>query len=168
MLLKQCKCGRLIPQAMARCEECQAKRGQRYIEYNHTARDSRAAAFYTSREWRMTRARVLAMYDYIDIYAYCIEHRIKRADTVHHIIELSRDWDKRLELSNLIPLASSTHNTIHTLYDQGEAAREATQATLGWLIAEATARGGGIEEVLGDLEKSRFQSFVEKTPHENF
>lgn len=141
MLLKQCRCGRLIPQEMGLCEECQAKQGQRYIDYNHTSRDARAAAFYTSREWRMARDGALATYDYTDLYALHILHEIRRADTVHHIVELSQDWSRRLDASNLIPLASSTHNTIHTLYDQGPATKAATQAILRQLTAEAA---GGV------------------------
>lgn len=142
MLLHMCRCGKLIPQAMKLCEGCEAKAGQRYKDYNEHRRDSRTAAFYVSREWRQTRGNVLAAYDYIDLYALHILHEIRRADTVHHITELTEDWGRRLDTSNLIPLASATHNAIHTLYDRDAATKAQTQASLRELLTAAPGRVG--------------------------
>ena len=142
MLLHMCRCGKLIPQTIRLCDKCEAAAGQRYKDYNKHRRDTKTAAFYISREWKKTRALVPSRYDYIDLYAYHVLHEIRRADTVHHIIELSEDWERRLDIANLIPLASSTHNTIHTLYDQGEATKAATQADLRRILEAEIGRVG--------------------------
>lgn len=142
MLLHMCRCGRLIPQTIRLCDKCEEAAGQRYKDYNEHRRDTRTAAFYTSKEWRKTREFVLSRYDYIDLYAYYVLHEIRRADTVHHITELSEDWERRIEIANLIPLASSTHRTIHTLYDRDTATKAATQAKLRQLLEAETARAG--------------------------
>ena len=53
VLLKACKgCGRLIPQALTMCEQCEARQQSRHVTYNNTRRDPRAAEFYLSKEWR--------------------------------------------------------------------------------------------------------------------
>ena len=85
---------------------------------------------------------MLAAYDYIDLYALHILHEIRRADTVHHITELTEDWGRRLDTSNLIPLASATHNAIHTLYDRDAATKAQTQASLRELLTAAPGRVG--------------------------
>lgn len=151
MLLKVCRCGKLIPQEMGICERCKAAAGSRHKEYNEHRRNQTAAAFYVSKQWRKMRGNILAAYDYIDLYAYEVLHEIRRADTVHHIKELNEAWERRLDITNLIPLASSTHNTIHTLYDSDPVTKAQTQATLWRLVQEAAARPGGIKIVLGDL-----------------
>lgn len=142
MLLHMCRCGRLIPQTMRLCEDCEAKAGQRYKDYNEHRRDSKTAAFYVSKEWKYIRPRVLSAYDFIDLYAFHILHEIRRADTVHHIVELTDDWTRRLDVSNLFPVASSTHNTIHTLYDRDAATKAETQATLRQLLEAERGRVG--------------------------
>lgn len=142
MLLHMCRCGRLIPQTMRLCEQCEANAGQRYKDYNAHRRNTKTAAFYVSKQWQQMRGRVLATYDFIDLYAYAVLHEIRRADTVHHIVELTEDWERRLDPLNLIPLASSTHNTIHTLYDRNTATKAATQATLREILAGQPRRVG--------------------------
>ena len=142
MLLHMCRCGKLIPQSVRLCDKCEAAAGQRYKDYNEHRRDGKAAAFYVSREWKQTRGIVLSAYDFIDLYAYHVLHEIRRADTVHHITELSEDWERRLDLANLIPLASSTHNTIHNLYDRDAATKAATQADLRRILAAEPGRVG--------------------------
>lgn len=142
MLLHMCKCGKLIPQTIHLCEACEATQKQRYIDYNRHRRNTDTAAFYVSKEWQQVRGLVLSMYDYIDVYAYYVLHEIRRADTVHHITELTEDWTQRLDLNNLIPLASGTHNTIHTLYDRDPVTKAATQATLRRLAAAGRDRVG--------------------------
>lgn len=142
MLLHMCRCGKLIPQEIRLCDACEAAKKQRYIDYNEHRRDSKTAAFYTSKEWQRTRGIILSSYDYIDLYAYHVLHEIRRADIVHHITELTEDWARRLDAYNLIPLASGTHNTIHTLYDRDPATKATTQATLRQLVATEWDRVG--------------------------
>ena len=67
MLLKVCKCGKLIPQEMGLCDKCKEAAGNRHKEYNAHRRNKEAAAFYVSREWRKLRGILLPAYDYIDL-----------------------------------------------------------------------------------------------------
>ena len=115
VLLKACKgCGRLIPQALTMCEQCEARQQSRHVTYNNTRRDPRAAEFYLSKEWRELRPVIMSVYEYVDIYALYVEHKLitlKDSDPIHHIIELEEDWEQRLNPLNLIPLSHRTHNT---------------------------------------------------------
>ena len=112
MLLKSCRCGKLIPQSMKMCEECEQRQQSRHMIYNNTRRDERAAEFYVSKEWRAMRERIIEVYDNIDIYALYVEHELLTCNPVHHIIELEDDWEQRLNPFNLIPLNHKTHNTM--------------------------------------------------------
>ena len=76
MLLKSCRCGKLIPQSMKMCEECEHRQQSRHMIYNNTRRDERAAEFYVSKEWRAMRERIIEVYDNIDIYALYVEHEL--------------------------------------------------------------------------------------------
>ena len=112
VLLKACKgCGRLIPQALTMCEQCEARQQSRHVTYNNTRRDPRAAEFYLSKEWRELRPVIMSVYEYVDIYALYVEHQLitlKDSDPIHHIIELEEDWEQRLNPLNLIPLSHRT------------------------------------------------------------
>ena len=44
------------------------------------------------------------------------EGRILGADTVHHIIPLKEDWNKRNNMENLMSLHHDTHSYIEALY----------------------------------------------------
>lgn len=59
MLLKSCRCGKLIPQSVKMCEECERRQQSRHMIYNNTRRDKRAAEFYVSKEWRAMRERII-------------------------------------------------------------------------------------------------------------
>ena len=167
MLLKSCRCGKLIPQSMKMCEECEQRQQSRHMIYNNTRRDERAAEFYVSKEWRAMRERIIEGYDNIDIYALYVEHELLTCNPVHHIIELEDDWEQRLNPFNLIPLNHKTHNTITALYKQSKASMRATQKQLrslieyhfrevcAWCWCTAAARPSMIFS-------------LEKTPHENF
>ena len=75
MLLKSCRCGKLIPQSMKMCEECEQRQQSRHMIYNNTRRDERAAEFYVSKEWRAMRERIIEVYDNVDIYALWKRYR---------------------------------------------------------------------------------------------
>ncbi len=150
MLYKVCRCGALIPQSMRLCEQCEERNQSRHVVYNNTRRDQRAAEFYVSKEWRVIRPVIMSIYDYIDIYAlYEMGELItlKESDPIHHIIELEEDWERRLDPLNLIPLSSSTHNTITALYKKDKATMKATQARIRQVIERHFREAGGIEKV---------------------
>lgn len=153
MLLKKCRCGRIIQQSMKMCKECGEKYQSRHVLYNNTRRDKRAAEFYLSKEWRALRPVIMGIYGYVDIYALYVQNEIKtikESDPIHHIIELDEDWDQRLNPMNLIPLKKETHNTISVMYKRSKADRKKTQRLLRILIEKHFKEAGGYEKVLGD------------------
>ena len=171
VLLKPCRgCGRLIPQAVSMCAECEARQQSRHVVYNNTRRDARAAEFYISKEWRELRPVIMSVFEYVDIYALYVTHELitlTDSDPVHHIIELEEDWEQRLNPLNLIPLSLKTHNTITALYKKSNASMKATQAQLRSLIEYHFREAGGHEKVLRD----RFlvappERFGENSPRE--
>lgn len=134
MLIKKCRCGRLIPQGAAMCAECAERDKARHIAYNHAIRDQKAAIFYTSHDWRVCRAAVLAHYDNLDIYDLFINHRVTPADHVHHIVDLSDDWSLRFCSNNLIPLSHSNHSIISQFYCRDVNTKNKIQQLLRGLI----------------------------------
>lgn len=159
MLLKSCRCGKLIPQSMKMCEECEQRQQSRHMIYNNTRRDERAAEFYVSKEWRAMRERIIEVYDNIDIYALYVEHELLTCNPVHHIIELEDDWEQRLNPFNLIPLNHKTHNTITALYKQSKASMRATQKQLRSLIEYHFREAGGYKKSFVRFVFSRTPSF---------
>lgn len=151
MLLKRCRCGRLIPQSMKMCEECEKKQQSRHVIYNNTHRDKRAAEFYLSKEWRTLRLAIMRIYGYVDIYALYVQDELKtlnESDPVHHIIELDEDWNQRLNPLNLIPLKNETHSKITALYKRSKADMREIQKQLKLLIRRHFKEAGGYEKVL--------------------
>lgn len=119
----------------------QRKESDKY--YDDHLRNKKARLFYKSKAWRMTRQYVLTKYNNLDLYDYYINNEITKATTVHHIEELEEAWEKRLDISNLIPLSSSNHNHMDFLYKND---KERTQALLRELLSrwktEMKGRGG--------------------------
>lgn len=135
-LMKYCNrtgCNKLIPQGVRYCMKHTinktAENKERHKEYDAHCRNQTAKAFYNSSEWKTTRLRVLARDTGIDVYLYITEERVVPADTVHHIIELSEDYSKRLDLDNLISVSEQTHNMIGRIY-KDTARKTAMQETL--------------------------------------
>ena len=85
MLLKSCRCGKLIPQSMKMCEECEQRQQSRHMIYNNTRRDERAAEFYVSKEWRAMRERIIEVYDNVDIYALYVEHELLTCNPIQSL-----------------------------------------------------------------------------------
>ncbi|WP_353096215.1 HNH endonuclease [Tissierella praeacuta] len=130
-LKKLCKCGKVIDYNQKYCSQCSVKykqeRKEYHKHYDKYIRDQDAADFYNSAEWEKAREYVIAKYEGLDLYAFFIEKEIIYADTVHHIEELRENWNRRLDISNLIPLSRSNHNKIHKMYEKD---REGVQELL--------------------------------------
>lgn len=56
-----------------------------------------------------------------------------KADTVHHIIPLRDDWNRRNDIENLMSLNHDTHSTIESLYRKD---KELTQKILKEMLNE--------------------------------
>ena len=54
--------------------------------------------------------------DKVDVYLYMTQGKIVPADTVHHITPLRDDWNRRLDVNNLMSLHHETHSTIERDY----------------------------------------------------
>ena len=79
--------------------------------YNKERTDTKYVKFYKTKEWQ--RIRMLAMKREAYLCVKCREQNIiTKASMVHHIVPVKKDWDKRLTLSNLMPLCESCHNKI--------------------------------------------------------
>ena len=82
---------------------------------------------YATKDWIKVRQDILDYYKNICIYSFYKYNKIKVAETVHHIIELTSNIDLAYEPSNLIALSYEAHAEIHKLYEDN---REGTQKLL--------------------------------------
>lgn len=115
------------------CKNCKTKSNR---TYDKLKRDKKSYSFYHSKEWLNLRAYLLKSYGDMDLWHYAKTKEYKKANTLHHIIELSEDWTKRLDKMNLFPVSSESHNEIHRLYKTD---KEKTQGTLKRILKEHIA-----------------------------
>lgn len=88
--------------------------------YDKHKRDKKSKAYYSSHEWEKVRALAMTKYNHLDVYEYYINKRVVQANTIHHIIPIKEDWEKRNNLNNLIALSETSHNLIHRLYKSNQ------------------------------------------------
>ena len=88
--------------------------------YDITDRDGRSHAFYNSAEWKKTKQKVFDIDEGIDIYVYMTEGKVLIADVVHHIEPLADNWNRRLDMDNLMSLNHSTHGMIERKYKKNK------------------------------------------------
>lgn len=118
---------RLVSISKKYCEVCEAKVNNRHKEYKKYRKDIKEQSFYSSDPWRLKRDKIKDKDN--GCCLLCLnEHKIKSMDTVHHIIELKEDWDKRFEEDNLISLCESCHQVVHNKYKTSD--KEQTQNEL--------------------------------------
>ena len=116
MIYKRCsRCGKRI-EVSSKCSCYNA----RHKEYKKYRKDTREDKFYSSREWTKTRDIAKAKYNGIDIYSYYVLKRVEHGQTIHHIEEIKDNWDRRLDIDNLIYLTESNHQLIHKMYKENK------------------------------------------------
>lgn len=75
--------------------------------------DPKYEKFYKGSRWRNFRKTV-----FIEKGVYCTEclkeSRYTVADTIHHVIEVRTDFEKRYDMNNVTPVCNSCHNKIHS------------------------------------------------------
>lgn len=135
-LKKLCpRCNKLIDIDQKYCEEHQKQyeenRKQRHREYKSSREDLKEQKFYKSKEWFQLKEHLKIKYKGMCVYSYLVENRIVPADTYHHIEPIKENWNKRLDVYNVIPLSESVHQKIHKLYDTD---KEGTQKMLRDLL----------------------------------
>lgn len=111
-LYKRCsRCGKRLQMG----KKCECMK-ERHREYDRYTRDEELKRFYNSSQWERARNEALLLDDGIDIYVYLTTGEILVADTVHHIEPVKENWEKRLDINNLISLNHSTHSLIEQKY----------------------------------------------------
>lgn len=130
-LKRYCKkpgCNCLIEYKEKYCEKHKKEQGEtekeRHKYYDTHKRNIGAKKFYNSAAWRGVREQALIRDNYIDRYLFEEKGVIKTADTVHHIIELQEDYEKGLDLDNLISVSDDTHAKISQIYKNPEKRKE--------------------------------------------
>ncbi|CEJ74237.1 HNH endonuclease domain-containing protein [[Clostridium] sordellii] len=139
MLKKFCRCGKIISQSKSRCDKCESKyinnKRKSYKVYNSKNRNKNIDAFYHTDEWEEKRIYILIKYNYVDLWDFFVNGKeTTEANTVHHIVEVTEDYEQRLDNLNLIPVSTKSHNKIHSLYRKD---KESTQKKLRDILEKA-------------------------------
>lgn len=119
MIYKLCRrCKTPIVHPLTYCSKCQEIQEEQQLElqkerdrrYNKK-RDPKYKQFYSSKEWKILKEKILQDYQYRCQYKGCG----KLAADVHHIkyIQTDEGWELRLDYDNCIPLCIEHHNYIH-------------------------------------------------------
>lgn len=106
----------------------------RHKEYKKYRTDKKEQTFYSSGEWISTKGTIKDKFKGIDIYSYYMNGEIEYGQTTHHIETLKDNWNRRLDISNLIYLTESNHQLIHSLYNKNNAVKFDTMTLLYELI----------------------------------
>lgn len=132
-IYKRCgRCGKRI-QSGSTCLCVKEYKKRKDKDYDKNRRDKGRDCFYHSRLWKMARGECIRRHTGIDIYLYYGEGKIVPAEMVHHIETAEEAWDKRMNQSNLIPLAAQTHAKIHKWMREGKE-REVKEMLKGFLV----------------------------------
>lgn len=127
MIYKYCKCGKKIEDSINCCSDCQGEidkaKKEQYRQYQSSRADVREQKFYNSSKWKTVRDVARARDKWL--CRLCLsDSLISEADVVHHIVEIKKDWDKRLDLDNVICLCNCCHKEVHIIYDKGSKNRQ--------------------------------------------
>ena len=115
-VFKRCtRCRKRIPSGTT-CECIK----RRHKEYDRTTRNKKYSSFYSSGAWKAKREEAMELYIGNDIYSYYMSGKLEQADIVHHIFPIQENWEKRLDIDNLIPLTNSNHEKLHSRMRNGE------------------------------------------------
>lgn len=141
MLKKFCRCGKIIPQDISMCSECEAKfnnrKKQGYKDYKNKRTDIKEQKFYSksNHEWNLTRAAVINRDEGLCILCDS-NNKEGYAEEVHHIIELKEDWSRRLDMTNLVSLCKRCHYYTHKKYNKDNKSKIEMQNKLKQLIKQ--------------------------------
>lgn len=128
MLMRLCpKCKTIIPATQQYCDECKPIVDEAIAErkkinkakydrnYNKYKRNKSHARFYQSNEWKTLRAVKLSQSGYLCERCKAKGKTVLAVD-VHHIVPISVDWSKRLDINNLECLCVDCHNDEHNRF----------------------------------------------------
>lgn len=129
-ILKTCSwtgCNKIVREDVMYCNYHKNKydeeQKEKWKEYKrrrmHNEEQRKFQRFYSSKEWRMVRQLAISDTVSIDVIDYYKFNKITQGEIVHHIVEVSEDYDKRLNRDNLIYLTASNHKFVHKEYCKG-------------------------------------------------
>lgn len=128
-IYKRCdRCGKRLPTGTkCKCSKKRYKHEKIYV-------DNKIENFYLSAEWRRKREHMIDVYHQLDIYDLYINDVVSYGRTMHHIVPLKDNWDRKLEDTNLIYLTDSNHQTLHDLMRKSEEDKKRVISTLQGLV----------------------------------
>lgn len=150
-LKKLCpRCHKLIDISMAYCSDCQVKVDaereaffarrnpekdkQRHKYYKANRTDKKEQRFYSGKDWDVLKQYLASQYHGMCVVTYVRDHLIVPFYTMHHIVEVKDDWNRRFDPKNIIPVSESVHQKIHRLYQTSH--KQETQAMLFKILEE--------------------------------
>lgn len=137
-IYKRCsRCGKRMQSGT----ECRCNK-LRHHDYDKYGRDRKSKKYYDSREWQQIRETVLEMDQRYDVYQYMTKGIVMIADTVHHIIPLKDDWNKRNDIDNLMSLNHDTHSMIEAMYRKNKDEMQETLKEMLTRYRELVQQGG--------------------------
>ena len=120
-------------EALQKNEAYRKASNKRRAMKNH---DNKEQVFYASLSWRRLRKYMLSKCKGICLYCLLEKNEFREAKDVHHIVTLKEDWDKRLDVDNLVCLCRECHLYIHEVYRRDEVARIELQERLQEFLKE--------------------------------
>lgn len=127
------ECGKkVLEYTLCKCEE--KKKLDSYKDYKRRRMmdkgEKERQKFYSSDSWIKCRDNIISNCYGLDIVEYYKTGEIVHGNTVHHIVELSECWDRRLDANNLIYLTYINHSRVHIEYNKGDKEKKALQRLL--------------------------------------
>lgn len=129
VICKRVGCKKLIEKGTnsGYCDEHIKEHQERTIESNkikeaynriNNPRNPKYKHFYNGTKWKQLREFILSRDNYLcqDCYKNKV---ITGAEEVHHILEISIDWDRRYDEDNLISLCKKCHSRRHGRFQGG-------------------------------------------------
>lgn len=113
---------------------CSCKREQKTNSDDY--KNDKQKQFYKSKKWQNAVKIAKNKFNYLDIYSYYKLGIIEKGQVVHHIIPLDEDFNKRLNLDNMIFLTEKNHRTLHNLMKKDEESKKDVQKMLFSLIKQ--------------------------------
>lgn len=135
-------CSKVLDEGVLYCDYHQKKwdkankaRNKEYDLRRYADKETKKRkGFYNSDDWiRISNLAISSCYG-IDILEYYRTGIITQGRAVHHIIELTENWDCRLDVLNLIYLTEKNHRRVHAEYDKSIKGKKAMQNILFRLI----------------------------------
>ena len=127
MLLKKCNyynCNKLVDYNVKYCELHKDTDKERYKEYKANRTDHKEQRCYGSKEWKIAREKAICFSFGLDLIELYLNNRIVKGETVHHIIEIKEDWNKRLDINNLFYLTQENHLKVHAKMNESKRNKE--------------------------------------------